>query len=185
MSVSTLTQPKLMTAEELWRLPDNGMRQDLVKGVIREMPPAGFEHGDIALNVSAALKAFARRTGHGRAVSESGFVISHNPDTVRAPDGAFVARDRVTEPPPQKYFDGAPDLALEVVSPSDTATEVHEKVDEWLQAGARLVWVVYPRRRTVVVYRSPREAVILREGDTLSGEDVMPGFELPVAEVFV
>ena len=184
MSVATLALPKLTTMDEFCLLPDNGARCELLKGVVLELPPAGYEHGDLTMNVAAALKAHAQAHQLGRVVFESGFVVSRDPDTVRAPDCAFVSAERVPVPRPEKYFEGPPDLAVEVVSPGDTASDVHEKVTQWLDAGARLVWVIYPRTRTVVVYNSRKDATILRDDDTLSGEGVVPGFELPVGRIF-
>ncbi len=117
--------------------------------------------------------------------AETGFVLSKNPDTVRAPDIAFVVRERI--PPdglPEGYWELAPDLAVEVVSPNDTAAEVQSKAQMWLKSGVRLVWVVYPDTRSVVAYKSLKEISVLTVGDALSGGDVVPGFECTVAEVF-
>jgi Uma2 family endonuclease len=118
-------------------------------------------------------------------VVEVGFVLEHDPDTVRAPDVAFVTAARVPDATSRgKYFDGAPDLAVEVVSPGDTAAEVLEKVQEYLAAGCQMVWVIESKTRTVVSYRPDGSAKVLREDDQLSGEDVLPGFSVPVRRVF-
>ena len=110
---------------------------------------------------------------------------AHDPDTVRAPDIAFIRKDHVPrEKPKEAYWPGAPDLAVEVVSPGDTVSEVDEKVQEWLDAGAMMVWVVKPRSRSVIVYRSATDVKILTEKDDLSGEDVLPGFRCGVREIF-
>jgi Uma2 family endonuclease len=118
--------------------------------------------------------------------AETGFLIGRDPDTVRAPDIAFVRRDRI--PPtgvPRTYWPGQPDLAVEVVSPNDTVFEVDEKVQEWVRAGVALVWVVNPRQRTVMVYRSLTDVAILTENDTLSGETIVPGFQCPVRDILI
>jgi Uma2 family endonuclease len=116
--------------------------------------------------------------------AETGFHIEHDPDTVRAPDVAFVRRDRLPPAGQRGFFQGPPDLAVEVLSPDDSASEVLAKVQDWLAAGCELVWVVDPRTRTVSVYHSPRQAEMLGEGDRLTGGDVLPGFDLSVAEIF-
>lgn len=174
-----------MTAEELWLLPGDGNRRELVRGVVREMPPAGGEHGGLTSNLEIALGAYVKAHRLGRVfAAETGFVLGRDPDTVRAPDCAFVTRERVPVPLPKEFLSLAPDLAIEVVSPSDTAEDVNEKVAEWLKAGVRLVWVVHPRTRTVIMHHSLREATTLYENDTLSGEGVVPGFEMPVRDIF-
>lgn len=174
------------TAEELLRLPDDGKRRELVEGEIREMAPAGGQHGDAAGALHVLLGHFVRERRLGKVpAAETGFLVGRNPDTVRAPDVCFIARDRV--PPsgsPRGYWDLAPDLAAEVVSPNDTAAEVQSKVQMWLEFGVRLVWVVYPDTRSVVVYESLKDISTLTAGDTLSGGTVVPGFGCQVSEIF-
>jgi Uma2 family endonuclease len=178
---------KLMTAEELIRLSTGmGKRYELVKGVLITMSPAGFEHGDITGELGSRLRAYvrARRLGTVPA-AETGYRLRINPDTVRAPDVSFVSKVRVDEAGKTKgYFPGAPDLAVEVVSPDDTAVEVKTKVNEYFEAGAKSVWIIYPETREVVVFRSARESVALSEQDTLDGGDLIPGFTCRVAELF-
>ena len=183
--MSTATQQ--MTADELWRLPDDGMRHELVKGVLHTMPPARFEHGVIGTNIATPLDQHVRANHLGTVVNaNTGFLLAQNPDTVRAPDVGFVRRDRMQATGmPKKYWPGAPDLAVEVVSPNDTVYAVDDKVEEWLDAGAGLVWVVNPRRRLVTVHRPGAAPVILTTADTLDGLQVVPGFTLPVADIFV
>jgi Uma2 family endonuclease len=176
---------RLMTAEELLQLPDDDYRYELVRGVLKRMPPPDFEHGREAAIVSSRLRVFADDHGLGEVVADSGFRVEHAPDTVRGPDVAFVAAARV--PPPEQrssYFPGAPDLAVEIVSPSNRAAEIRRKVQEYFAGGARLVWVVDRRPRTVSVHRSDGSVTVLAEGDTLSGEDVLPGFTLRVSVIF-
>lgn len=181
--MSTATQ--LLTADDLWNMPDHGGHVELVRGELRTMSPAGYDHGAVTLLLAARLfnHIHANRLGDVLA-AETGFVIARDPDTVRAPDIAFVRRDRIpAEGRPIKFWDGAPDLAVETMSPSDTVFELDEKVREWFEAGTRLVWVLNPRR-TVTVYRPDNTARILGLSDALDGEDVVPGFAIRVAELF-
>ncbi len=179
----TTTEP-LITADYLLRTPDLG-RCELVRGELIRMTPAGSEHGSIIVNITIPLGAFVSRAGLGRVFgAETGFHIGHDPDTVRAPDVAFVASDRLPSPLPKGFFPGPPDLAVEVVSPDDRDSKVLAKVQNWLDAGCRVVWLVDPRRQTVQVYQGRSQAKVLRLSDTLSGEPLLPGFLLAVAEVF-
>jgi Uma2 family endonuclease len=178
---------QLMTADELERLPDDGQRHELVRGELRTMPPAGFDHGAKVVNLTLPLAQHVRAQQLGVvAGAETGFVLARNPDTVRAPDIAFVRQERIPAAGnPRGFWDGAPDLAVEVVSPGDTFSEVEEKVDDWLAAGTRMVWVVNPRRRTVTVYRSRTVIAILTPNDVLDSQDFVPGFACRVADIFV
>ena len=180
-------QPTLLAAEDLWKQPDDGFRYELVKGVMRRMPPAGFEHGIRAAKIGGRLKEHVEKHKLGYVCgAETGFKISQNPDTVRAPDAAFVRQAAIDERGISKgYWEGAPNLAVEVISPGDTYTEVAEKVDEWLNAGCAMVWVVNPRRETVEVYRSPEDITVLRGNDILEGGDVIEGFRCKVGDLFV
>ena len=180
------TEPRLMTAEDLWNLPNDGMRHELVRGVLRSMPPAGGEHGWITGDVDSPLRAHVRANGLGVVmVGDIGFKLATEPDLVRAPDVAFVSRERLPAMGDlTKFLNGAPDLAVEVVSPSDLYSEVAEKVAEWLQYGTRLVLVVDPRRRVVAVHRPGQPVRELGEADTIDGADVVPGWRLPVRAVF-
>ena len=179
------TDSKLMTAEELLKMPDDGYRYELVRGILKKMAPVGHTGGFYEANVSGELRAFIRANGLGRAYSpNTGFLLERDPDYVLAPDAAFVRQERVEAVTQEHgYFPGAPDFAAEVVSPSDRLTDVYEKVEEWLAAGTRMVAVVNPRDRTVSVHM--HDAVItLNESDTLDGGDVVPGWRLPVADIF-
>lgn len=177
---------QLMTAEELFRMPDNGFRYELVRGELRRMSPAGPRHGRVVINITTPLDQHVRAHGLGTVyAAETGFQLAADPDLVRAPDVAFVRRERVEAVGDvESYWPGAPDLAVEVISPHDTYTEVEEKVCDWLEAGAHMVIVVNPRRRLVTVYRSLANVVVLTEHDTLEGGDVVPGWTLPVSVVF-
>jgi Uma2 family endonuclease len=180
-------QRTLLTAEDILKQADDGYRYELVKGIIRRMPPVGFEHGILSSKIGSNLDKHIKKYQLGYVCSAgTGFKISQNPDTVRAPDAAFVRQAAIDEQGiPKGYWEGAPDLAVEVISPSDTYTEVDEKVDEWLIAGCAMVWVVNPRRETVEVYRSPEDIAVLRGDDILDGGDVIEGFQCQVKELFV
>jgi Uma2 family endonuclease len=174
-----------MTAEELFELPDDGLRHELVEGELRSLPPAGFEHGDVTLELAFHVKAFVREHRLGAVLAaETGFVIGRAPDTVRAPDVAFVSSDRLPPGRERRFAELAPDLVAEVTSPSDRVAEVNEKVGQWLDAGVRLVWVVDPQTRIVVVHHPDGLARVLRGDDVLDGGDVLPGFALPLRELF-
>ena len=181
---ATLTKP--VTANELLEMPDDGYRYELIEGELRRMSPAGDEHGRVGMELAIPLGSHVKQNKLGKLyLAETGFLIKTNPDTVRAPDIAFVRIERIAQGPGVKgYRVGAPDLAVEVVSPGDTVSEVEEKVAEWLEGGARMVWVVSPKLHTVTVYRSLIDIVTLTEKDKLDGGDVVPGFQMNVAEVF-
>lgn len=183
--MSTTTQT--MTAEELLLLPKEGMRYELVKGELKQTAPAGFEHGIVIAKLTWRLGQHVETHNLGVVCgAETGFKIGHDPDTVRAPDIAFVSRERLAQIGiTKKFWAGAPDLAVEVLSPGDTIAEVEEKIAEWLDAGASAVWVVSPKLRTITLYRSLTDVVTLTENDELSKQDVVPGFRCRVAEIFV
>ncbi len=180
-----LAQEKLMTVEELAKLPPDQSRGELIQGVFVSMSPAGHTHGIIALNVSSLLWAFVKQNQLGSVyAAETGFVLSRDPDTVRAPDTAFVRQERLANQPATGFFEGAPDLAVEVISPSETVDEVESKMIDYLEAGTALVWLVYPRTQTVTVYRSLTDIEILTSEDTLTGGDLLPGFSVSLKEIF-
>lgn len=177
-----------ITAEELLHTPDDGFRYELVGGELRKMAPAGSEHGYVTLNFGSALREYVKAHGLGRVyAAETGFRLASDPDTVRAPDVAFVSRERVEATGRVSgYWPGAPDLAVEVISPGDTHSQVVEKALSWLDAGCRMVMTVEPEQRAVTVYRSREDIRILTAaaGDAIEGADVVPEWELPVAEIF-
>jgi len=183
--MATTAQP--LTAEDLLRMPDDGYRYELVRGELRKMAAAGHRHGRVAMNVTLPLGQYVKTHHLGIVYAAgTGFKLASNPDTVRAPDVAFVRRQRVEEAGDSEgYWPGPPDLAVEVVSPSDTYAEVEEKILEWLDAGTRMIIVVNPRKRSVTVYRSRSEIVVLTENDVLDGRDVVPGWSMPVRDIFV
>lgn len=180
------TQAQLTTADELLRYSGDGYRYELIEGEIKKMAPAGFEHGALAAEFAAELRNFVRADKLGRVTAaETGFKLTTNPDTVRAPDAAFVSRKRLDEVGPvQGYWPGAPDLAAEVVSPNDLYTEVSEKVAEWLRAGSKMVVVINPRTRQVLVHAPDADVKVLGMDDVLEGGEVVPGWQLPIKELF-
>ena len=180
-------QQNLLTADDLAKQPENGTRYELVKGVLQKMPPAGFEHGICAAEIGSRLNVHVKTHKLGYVCgAETGFRIAQNPDTVRAPDAAFVCQASIERQGIVRgYWEGAPDLVVEVISPGDTYAEVAEKVEEWLTAGCRMVWVINPRRETVEIYRPNVDFAILRGTDTLDGGDVVEGFQCQVQDIFV
>lgn len=177
--------PGVANADELLRLPDDGYRYELVRGELRQMTPAGSRHGGVAMTLGVLLGQFVRARRLGRVfAAETGFVLATAPDTVRAPDVAFVQRERLSAGLPRGYWPGAADLAAEVLSPNDSFAAVQEKVFCWLDAGCRMVLVVDPEARAVTVYRARDDARTLRGSDSLDGVDVVPGWRVAVAELF-
>jgi Uma2 family endonuclease len=179
-------EPRLVTADELFRMPGDGVRRELVRGEVREMSPAGSRHGRIGARILASLQVHAASGGLGEVYnSETGFRLFSNPDTVRAPDVAFVSRSRADEVGDiEEFWPGPPDLAVEVVSPTDSFGDVDEKLSEYLSAGCRMVVIVNPGRRTAAVYRSLNDIVLLTENDSIDGGEVVPGWTLPLRELF-
>jgi Uma2 family endonuclease len=181
-----MTTTSHMTAEQLLELPADDMRHELIRGELTTMAPTGGEHGLRSAGITLLLGQFIRKNDLGAFfAAETGFILSRNPDTVRAPDFAFVRKIRLLKSRiSKKFYPAPPDLVVEVLSPSDSAGEVLEKIDDWLVAGTRLVWLVDPHRKIVKVYAPRRPAQTFRLKDILSGEDVLPGLSLPVAEIF-
>lgn len=179
------TSNDLMTAQQLLNSPDIGPCE-LIRGELVMMTPASYEHSRIVSRIDRRLGVFVEERGLGEVLSgEGGFQIAHGPDTVRAADVAFVSKERVPDETARVvFFQGAPDLAVEVVSPNDRASEVLAKAHDWLAAGCRAVWIVDPATRTVSVHVTGREIMVLGPSDTLEGGDVLPGLRVPVAEVF-
>jgi Uma2 family endonuclease len=185
MSMTTTLQRS--TASELYERPDDGFRYELVKGELRKMSPSGSEHGATIVNITVLLGQHEKANQLGICFgAETGFKIASDPDTVRAPDVAFIRQERIPESGlPKKFWPGAPDLAVEVLSPGDTRREVDEKVADWLASGARAVWVINPKQRAVTGYRSMTDVTRLSEGAELGGGDVVPGFRCQVSEIFI
>jgi Uma2 family endonuclease len=176
---------QLMTAEEFFELDIPDGKAELVRGEVVRMSFPGMEHGVIAVRIAARLLSFAEAHALGYVFAETGCILARDPDTVRGPDVAFVSFERMAgQAPHQKFVPFAPDLAVEVISPSQRPKGIREKVRDFFAGGARRVWLFYPATRTVYVLRSPTDVQILGPDDTLSGEDVLPGFSCPVAVFF-
>ena len=150
------------------------------------MTPTGAEHGVLSIRIGVLVSEYVETHRLGVCfAAETGFILQRDPDTVRAPDVAFVAADRVPNTGiPTFYWPSAPDLAVEVLSPRDRAVAVQRKVEEYFAAGTRLVWIVAPAARAVQVHQSPHDVHLLRDGDELSGDDVLPGFRCQVKRLF-
>jgi len=184
-NLSPMPDQAATTAAQLLELDEPGFVFELVRGELRRMSAAGHRHGAIAARVARHIGNFVAEHGLGECYgAETGFHLERDPDTVRAPDFAFVRRDRLPLGDGHAYFPGPPDLAVEVVSPNDRFTEVDEKAADWIAHGARLVWVVNPQRRSVLVYAQGGATRSLGEHDTLDGGDALPGLSLRVADLF-
>ena len=182
--VPHMSSASLMTADELLHTSIPDKRTELVRGVLIVREPAGSTHGLVAMSLGAELAVYVKRTGAGGVfAAETGFKLATNPDTVRAPDVAFVTRSRLPAPDATGYPHLAPDLVVEVLSPGDRPGEVLAKVGDWLEAGARLVWVIDPERRIARVYRQDGTENSITADGQLDGEDVLPGFSCPLASV--
>jgi len=180
MSVET----KLMTADELLAMPHGcGQRYELVNGELITMSPAGLDHGVIGDRIGRHLGNYVEAHRLGITPNaDTGYLLARNPDTVLQPDASFIAASRVIST--AKYFPGPPDLAIEVISPNDTYGDVQDKVDAYIEAGTRMVIVVYPDTRGARVHRPDQPPLELGENDVIDGADVVPGWRLPLAELF-
>ena len=175
-----MTAGTLVTADELLRLPDDGSRYELVRGELRKMSPTGASHGDVAAQIISSLNQHVKSRRLGKVyASETGFRIARDPDTVRAPDAAFVRTERVVKT--DRYFEGPPDAAFEVVSPNDSFTEIDEKTHAWLRAGVRVVVIVDPRTKNINVHRANGAVQAV---DGIEIDDVVPGWKMSLAEIF-
>jgi len=181
------TLSKLITADEfiLMPEPEDGSKEELVKGVVETVPPPGFEHGECQAAVAALIYIHVKSNRIGRVVTESGVRTEEDPDTVRGPDVSYWSAERLPlNQRVQGYPEIAPDLCVEVVTKHTSRKKLRAKADEYLFAGVRMIWIVDPEERTVEIVRNPEESRTLSEKATLTGEDVLPGFECKVAELF-
>lgn len=180
------TQNKLITADELFMMPNTKRGCELVRGRIIKYMPTVITHGIVATQIGQALSNFVKANKLGIVLAaETGFYIFQSPDTVRAPDASFVGNEKLAKHGiTEKFFPDAPDLAVEVVSPSDRKKDIEEKIKDYLSAGVQIVWIVYPQNRIVAVYRQNNIVSILRDNDELDGESVLPDFRLSLTELF-
>lgn len=185
-SVVPVVKPLLVTADDLLEMSRDGVRRELLEGELRTMSPAGFEHGRIAAIILTRLGLHVEKHGLGATFSsETGFLLTAKPDTVRAPDVAFVKAPRLGIAAGRTgYWPGAPDLAVEVISPGDSYSEVLAKANQWLEHGGQQVWLVVPRVQQVAIHRTENRIEMFSMGQTLSASDLLPGFELALADIF-
>ncbi|MDB5336106.1 MAG: hypothetical protein JWN70_1725 [Planctomycetaceae bacterium] len=184
--MSTLLEPKLLTAKEYGQLPDDGRWTELVRGKIVEMNPPYTSHGYYMLNIGYLLRQFVEQHKLGRVVGgDAGVITQHNPDTVRGPDLAFYSYGRIPPGPlPDGYWPASPELVFEIRSSTDRWKDVLQKVSEYLNADVLTVVVIDPIPQRVHLYSANRETMILNATDLLSIPDVLPGFEVPVQRLF-
>lgn len=184
------TPTRLMTAEEFAARPErkDGCREELVGGIVQVAPPVEEPHGDIQFNIAEILRPFVRRHRLGRVRGDAGYRVAADPDYVPGPDASFMSHERAAEfPKTGTYRDTAPDLAIEIISPSNRADEMHAKVQRYLAGGARRVWVLYPETRSVTVHRADGDAHTFTGDDVLTSEDAgfaVDGFEAPASAFF-
>ena len=172
----------ILTLGQFERLPDDDLRHELDEGELLSMSPAARKHGNIQAKVTSLLESFVGRHSLGDVVTETGFVLGRDPDTARAPDVAFIRAGRPAAP--AGFEEGAPDLAIEIVSPSDTAADMAKEVSQYRRAGARAAWVVYQESKQVHVFEAGGEACVLEACQTISAGDLLPGFSVPVSTLF-
>ena len=178
----TTAKAKLLTADDLMRLSSQGVRGELIRGVLYETMPTGRRHGKILAKLTTRMTSFVEQRALGSVeVGDVGVWLEREPDTVRAPDIAFFSPEK--DPPEEiaaRYAEVVPDLLVEIVSPNDTPREVREKAEVWLG----FVWVVNPETRTIDVHRRGLPITTLTEQDVLDGLDILPGFTCPVSDIF-
>ncbi len=186
-----LLEKQYINADRFYEIVEQPEYQDrvmeLVEGEIVEMSKPGRKHGIITMRLAMKISNFVDASDLGEVpAAETGFLLERNPygrDTVRGLDIAFVSQSRVPKQLDDTWYEIAPDLAVEVISPNNKTSDTQLKVMQLFNAGARLVWLVYPESRVVVAH-TVAGSVTLREDDTLSGGDVLPGFEMPVGDIF-
>jgi Uma2 family endonuclease len=185
MSMSN-TSTALMTAEELLQLPRGEFRAELINGELITMPLAGYPHGRIAARIAGPLEQFVFDKDFGAVfIADTGFKLTSNPDTVLGPDVAFVSKQRMKEIDESKvHFPGPPDLAVEVLSPGDRPNKVRTKISQWLGFGAKQVWIVDPKFRTVAIYRSLSDTTTFSGDAQLEADDILPGFRISLERIF-
>lgn len=179
-------QNRSMALDEFVALPEeDAYRLELFRGSLVREPAPGMRHGHLALRIAVLLRNAAEEDGRGLVLADTGFVLNEEPPTVRVPDVAFVSKERLPEGGiPEGFGDGAPDLAVEVVSPSNSASDLQQKALDYLDAGGRIVWLVDPAKETATVLRSRSDIAILQGNDALEGGDVIPGLRIPLTELF-
>ena len=183
------TQKTLLTADQFYDFCcENDGRYELVQGEVVELSPVNDEHSGIAINIGTAFNIHSRQYGFGQAGVEAGYILLTGPDTVRGPDVSFRLVPRSGRRQSTGFLAGTPDIAVEVVSPSNTAAEIERKVAEYLAAGSQRVWVVYPATpsasRRVLIHHPGGIATTYTGDDVITDEELLPGFSLPLTEIF-
>lgn len=179
------TSSQIVTAEELFRMPSGAHRYELVRGELHIMSPAGGKHGSVSMRLGSRLATYVEQRRLGETCgSETGFLLERDPDTVLAPDFAFIDQSRIpASGVPDAFWRIPPDFAVDVMSPSDSLAKAETKVAAWLSYGAREIWLVDPKKRTVSIYRPAESPRVLTEHDSLT-IDLIPGFSCRVSEIF-
>jgi Uma2 family endonuclease len=179
------TEKKVWTDEEFMALSRDGHRYELVNGEVLDMGNSGMEHGGIGSLLGGLLAIYVKQHKLG-IVCDSSTAFTLKTGNKRSPDVSFVAKDRLKglKRPPRGFFQGSPDLAVEILSPSNTVEEIHDKIVEYFDNDTRLVWVIHPDEKYVLIYHSPEPDRFLRAGDHLDGEEIVPGFSMAVSELF-
>ena len=182
----TTTKPHLLTADDLLRLHSEGVKGELIMGVLHKKVSYGLEHGQIAINWGILLGSFVKPRGLGRVFgSDTGVQLERGPDTVREPDVGFISAERMPlDVRERRYAQVVPDLVVEIVSPNDRPVPVFDKAQMWLRHGVRLVWITDPEARTITALSQSGPTRTFVEADTLDGGDVLPGFTCPVRDIF-
>lgn len=175
----------ITTAEGLLNAPEDLGPCELVRGELIMMSPGKGRHGAVGARITKLLAGYVDTNALGIVFdSSAGYVVSRTPDTVREPDVSFLTTESLKGQDLDAFLEGAPDLAVEVLSPSNTAAEMRDKMADYFDAGCRVAWIVDPLRRSVVVHRIDAGPAILTEDDTLTEEELLPGFSLPVRDIF-
>jgi len=182
-TIDAMAMKTLLTLEHFEQITDDGMRHELDEGELISMPSPFTHHGKIQARTTAILWNFTQQRSLGLIITETGFRLRH--DTVRPPDVSLIRAERANGLELERRFEGAPDLAVEIISPSETAAEIAHKVRQYLHAGVEVVWVLYPRDRTIHVFESSHKAQILEAEEMLEAPDLLPGFSVRVSEFFV
>lgn len=177
--------PPTWTDEAFMALPQDGHQYELVNGEVIDMGKSGMEHGYVACLLVAVLTTYIRQQKLG-AVCDSSTAFTLKNGNKRSPDFSFISRDRLQglRRPVQGFFQGAPDLAVEILSPGNTVEEIHSKIVEYFENGTRLVWIIHPEEKYILVYHGPEPDRLLRSHDRLEGEDLIPGFSMAIADLF-
>ena len=177
---------KVLTDEEFMALPDDGDRYEVIDGELVNVGNSGMEHGNIGIFLGGLIEIFVRQHKLGVAC-DSSTAFKMKGGNKRSPDISFVSKERLVglKRLPKGFFDGAPDLVVEIISPDNTFEEIHNKIEEYFESGTRLLWVIHPDERYVLVYHSPQPDRLLRGDDVLDGEDVILNFQVAVSELFI